>query len=299
MFILVALIAAILSERIAKAHKEIKKEKNFSSNVIATIPDSLIVVDTNLRIKKANLSFQKVFEIEPEKVVGTPITDIFGDEDEKLSNALSNLFGTKTTVENIELRYHSEKLGERIFNIAARGIIQAEKDGEEEEVLVVIEDITERKRAEETIRRFSEELELKVEERTKELAKERDYTRNLLESIQVAISISTPEGKIIDVNRTLLEMFGYGSKEEFLKLPASAHYYDKKYRERFLELLEKGGVENFEMRLKRKDGTFFWSSVFSIQQRTETGEIWFINAVEDVTRRKQAEEALQESEEKF
>ena len=197
------------------------------------------------------------------------------------------------------MHYPSEKLGERIFNIAARGIIQAEKDGEEEEVLVVIEDITERKRAEETIRRFSEELELKVEERTKELAKERDYTRNLLESIQVAISISTPEGKIIDVNRTLLEMFGYGSKEEFLKLPASAHYYDKKYRERFLELLEKGGVENFEMRLKRKDGTFFWSSVFSIQQRTETGEIWFINAVEDVTRRKQAEEALQESEEKF
>ena len=83
MFILVALIAAILSERIAKAQKAIKKERSFSANVIATVPDSLVVVDMDLRIKKANLSFQKVFGIESEKVVGTHITDILGDKENK------------------------------------------------------------------------------------------------------------------------------------------------------------------------------------------------------------------------
>ena len=57
MFIVVSFIAAILSERIARANENIKKEKNFSENIITTVPDSLIVVNKDLRIKKANLSF--------------------------------------------------------------------------------------------------------------------------------------------------------------------------------------------------------------------------------------------------
>jgi len=162
--------------------------------------------------------------------------------------------------------------------------------------LTIFRDITERKRAEEALRELSEELELKVEERTKELAEERDYTRNLLDSIPVAISISSPEGEVIEGNRTLVEMFGYRSQEEFLKLPASAFYYDKGDGERFFELLEKGPVENFEIRLKRKDGSLFWGSMFSIRQITETGETRFINAIEDITKRKQAEEDVRAKE---
>jgi len=300
MFIFVSIVATIFSEKIAKSQAKIKREKNFSANVIASIPDSLLVVGKDLRIIKANLSFQKVFGIEPEKAIGTRITDILVDDDKKLSTELSKLLGTKTTMENFELHYQSEKVGERIFNMAARGIIQAEKDGgENEEVLIVIEDITKRKQAEERLRQFSEELELKVEERTKELAKERDYIRNLLDNIPVAISISTPDGRVTEINRTMLEMFGYDSTDEFLKLPASAHYYDKKEGEQFLELLEKGSVENFEVKYKRKDGTLFWGSLFSTQQRTENGEIWFIKAIVDITKRKRTEEALHQSEEEF
>ena len=172
MFLLVAIVAAFLSEAIEKKQKEIKKEKNFSANVIASVPDSLIVLDKDLRIKKVNLSFQKIFGVEPQNTIGTSVTEILGDEDGKLSSTLTKILGTKTKIENFELFYQSEKLGKRIFNIAARGIIQAEIDGgENEEVLIVIEDITERKQSEEMLRRFNEELELKVTERTAELDK--------------------------------------------------------------------------------------------------------------------------------
>ena len=170
MFVVVSLVPAYLIEKIDKAYVNIKKEKNFSENIITTVPESLIVVDKDLRIKRVNLSFSKVFGLKPEKAIGTRIIDILGNYKGKLITELTRLLGTKTVLENFELIYQSEKLGNRIFNIAARGIIVA-KDGEEEkdEVLLLIQDITEQKREEEELRKYRHNLEKLVEERTNEL----------------------------------------------------------------------------------------------------------------------------------
>jgi len=129
-----------------RAEEELNKEKRYSENIVATVPESLLVLDKDLRIKSANRSFYEKFQTEPGKVIGRSITDILGDKDGELSAELTRLFGTEDMLENFELHYQSEKLGERIFNIRARGIVVAE---EEEEEVVVLEDISERKRTEE------------------------------------------------------------------------------------------------------------------------------------------------------
>ena len=123
------------------AETEIKKEKRFSENIVATVPDSLLVVDKDLWIKSANRTFYETFQIVPEKTIGTRITDILGDEDGRLSTELTKLFGTEDMLENLELHYQSENLGERIFNITVRGILVEE----EEEELIVLQDITKKK----------------------------------------------------------------------------------------------------------------------------------------------------------
>ncbi|MCD6456948.1 MAG: response regulator [Methanophagales archaeon] len=131
--------------------ERIEREKRFSENVIATIPDPLLVLDSELRIKSANRTFYETFQTEPEEVRGSSIADIMHDKAGRLSTELTKLFGTEDMLENFELHYQSEKLGERIFNITARGMLIAEEEEEEEE-LVVLEDITERKRAEEKVK---------------------------------------------------------------------------------------------------------------------------------------------------
>ncbi len=132
----------------------------------------------------------------------------------------------------------------------------------------------ERKRAEEALRESEKKF------------------RDLMENVPIGISISTPDGKVTEVNAVAVNMFGYDSKEGFLRVPASAHYYDQKDRERFIKLHREGFVKDFEARFERKDGTVFWCSITSITRATETGAIQFINAFQDVTERKQMEEAL-------
>ena len=140
------------------AEAEIRKEKRFLENIIATVPDSLLVIDKDLRIKSANRSFYEKFQTEPEEVIGSSIADILQDGNGKLSTALTKLFGTEDMLANFALHYQSEKLGERIFNITARGILIAEEE------LLVIEDVTERKRAEDKINASLQEKEILLKE---------------------------------------------------------------------------------------------------------------------------------------
>ncbi|MBA7592030.1 hypothetical protein ES708_34202 [subsurface metagenome] len=142
------------------AEVKIRNEKIFSENIVATVPDSLLVIDKDLKIKSANRTFYTTFQIKSEKVLDTCLTDFLGDEDEKLSTELTELFKTGGILENFELNYQSEKTGKRVFNIIARGIIVAEEEEEEEEELVVLQNITKRKHAEKELQKRLKELEI-------------------------------------------------------------------------------------------------------------------------------------------
>ncbi|MGB2727486.1 MAG: response regulator [Halobacteriota archaeon] len=104
----------------------------------------------------------------------------------------------------------------------------------------------ERKRAEEALRRFSEELESKVKERTKELMKEHDYVRHLIESSPDFQVILDKEGRIMDVNEELEKILG--QRRDDIIGDSIYKYLPKKETEKaFLEILEKKKVRNIEL----------------------------------------------------
>jgi len=141
----------------------------------------------------------------------------------------------------------------------------------------IIRNVAERKQSENQLRQSEEKF------------------RNLMESAPTGIAISTPEGKILEANSTLLTMLGYESKEEFMKQPAASYYLDSKERKKLIELLKIGKAKDFEVQLKRRDGSIFWGSATSILQTTGDGKIQAINTVVDITERRQMEEALREA----
>lgn len=80
--------------------------------------------------------------------------------------------------------------------------------------------------------------------------------RLLFENVKEAVFITTPDGRYIDVNPAYVEMFGYASREEMLRLDIAADIYaNQGERERFSRLLEeKGSVKDYRLEMRKKDG---------------------------------------------
>ncbi|MBX3060039.1 MAG: PAS domain S-box protein [Anaerolineae bacterium] len=144
-------------------------------------------------------------------------------------------------------------------------------------ILATVRDISERKRAEESLR-LSEERFAKA-----------------FRASGDGISISTlVEGRIIDINNAHTRIFGY-TREEAIGQTAYALniYADPASRDRLRTILEKNGeVHHLELKAQRKSGELF-DGLFSAEVVNVQGELCIIGTVRDITPQKQAAAALQ------
>jgi PAS domain S-box-containing protein len=134
------------------------------------------------------------------------------------------------------------------------------------------------------------------------LATAQQQYRDLFENVSIGILRSTPgpEGTIIEVNPAALRIFEADNREQLLAVRPSDLYFDKDQRRRISEeIVAKGAIDGMEVRYKTLKGRAFWGSITSSKKVSDDGQIYFDNTIEDITYRKQAEEGLKASEEKF
>lgn len=120
--------------------------------------------------------------------------------------------------------------------------------------------------------------------------------RLLIRSIGEGIYITDNNGRFLDANPALLEIFGVSSLGELQRHEVPQLLADPQRRQQELGILaSEGSVREFELEIVRPDG----------QRRTvldttyqvldpETGEVHFHGVLIDITRRKELEEALRE-----
>ncbi len=119
--------------------------------------------------------------------------------------------------------------------------------------------------------------------------------RSLFEESKDAVFISTTKGKLIDINPAGVELFGYASKDEILRIDISQELYVNPHdREVFhKKLAEAGFVKNYELILKRKDGKKLIALESATVVRDEQGKtVAYQGIIHDLTERKQIEEQL-------
>src|SRR6185369_15545707 len=135
------------------------------------------------------------------------------------------------------------------------------------------------------------------------LAAERKY-RQIFENVSEGIFQSTPEGFYLMANPALARIHGFNSPRELIRSCRDISreiYVDPARREEFKRLVETdGSVRDFELETFRKDGSPIWLSVNARAVRDDAGKIlYYEGTARDITQRKQAEQALRESEERY
>ncbi|NER78634.1 MAG: PAS domain S-box protein [Leptolyngbya sp. SIO1D8] len=148
----------------------------------------------------------------------------------------------------------------------------------ENEVLIMVRDISDRKEAEAALR-----------------VAEENY-RSIFEHALEGIFQSSPEGHFINVNPALARIYGYASPTEMLESITDIGeqlYVDSDKRAEFQELLvQQNTVKNFEYRSYRKDRSIIWVQIDARAVRNHDQLLYYEGIVQDVTQRKRVEKEL-------
>lgn len=154
----------------------------------------------------------------------------------------------------------------------------------QEYFVAVFDNITERKQAEEKLRKSEERL------------------RSIYENMTIGLYRTTPEGQILLSNPALLKMLGYDNFEELASRDLEKDVYSPTYeRSAFKEQIERQGeILGLEAVWERKNGSYIHVRESAKVIRDVNGKtLYYEGSVEDISDRKQAEEALREREARY
>jgi PAS domain S-box-containing protein len=258
----------------------LKLEHNYQ-NLFREMQDGLALQDIifdaagrplDYRIVAVNPAFEKMTGLKAERVVGRTILDIMKGQEGPWIETYGRvaLSGEPAYFENF-----AKKLNKH-FEVFAYCPFPGQ-------ITCIFRDITERKKAEDALRRSEEKY------------------REIYESSIVGIFQSVPEGRFIDVNPAFAAMLGYDSPEDLISCITdieTQYYVHPEDRKRYQSAIkQKGYVENLEYKVKGRDGSVVWVNNSSRVHIGPDGEIVrYEGIVVNITEAKKAEEALRESE---
>ncbi len=120
--------------------------------------------------------------------------------------------------------------------------------------------------------------------------------RSLFNHVPLGLYRSTLEGNIIDANPALVEMLGYADRGSLLAINAADLHADPAARSVQQATLDREGVvHQYELQLRRRDGSTIWVEDNVIAVRNAEGRILYNEGtIQDITRRKANEEAIRQ-----
>jgi len=265
-------------EKLEFEHKQsemaMQVARKYAEAIIETVREPLVVLDAHLKVLSVNRGFCDTFQVTSDETIGNFIFDLGNGQWDTpvFRKLLEDIVPANIKFDNYEIDHVFPTIGHKIVLLSARRIYQ--EGAGTQRILLAIEDITNRKRAEE---------ELKVSE---------TRYRRLFETAQDGILILDADtGQINDVNPFLIDMLGY-TRKEFLgkRLWEIGAFKDiEASKAAFEELQRKGYVRYEDLPLKTRDGREIAVEFVSNRYLVNHHEVIQCN-IRDITDRKKAEE---------
>ncbi|SKA94685.1 PAS domain S-box-containing protein [Paucidesulfovibrio gracilis DSM 16080] len=290
------------------AEEIVLEQKVFLSQIIRNLPVGLFVkkVRNEMRYTLWNRMMEEMTGIPRERAIGKCDRDIFGTELQRWRGDSDHIVVDKHETVELCMRNLDAEGEEIIYQVVKVPIMDAE--GNTDSVLGIVEDITDRVRADAEIRRAHDDLERRVEQRTAELlgVNERlgiaeEKFRSIFENSILGIFRTDLEGRLLVCNPALAQMFGYENTVDIIQASEDnpeAMHRDRMVRRDKLEALLRGEhLEPFEHTYTRKDGSSFVGRTHVRLLRDRRDNFPYLEGfVEDISESREAQERLQRSE---
>jgi len=266
-------------DQLKRTERLIVEEHEHAESIIRTVPNPLVILTADLHLQSANEAFYRTFKISPGESKGRSFFQLdHGSWNlPQLRRLLEDIIPKNSSFNDFEVTHHFKKIGHRSLLLNARCLIKS--GGKPNEILIGLQDVTERLRFQNDLRRS-----------------ERRY-RRLFEAAQDGILILDPiTRKITDANPFIVKLLGYSRKQLIKKeLWQIGLLKDEQANQKaFRELKEKGFIRYEDLPLKSKSGRHheveFVSNLYD-----EAGEKVIQCNMRDITARKRMEVSLSEA----
>jgi diguanylate cyclase (GGDEF)-like protein/PAS domain S-box-containing protein len=251
----------------------LKRERDFTSAVIETSGALIAVFDRNGRIVRFNRSCERITGYAASDVIGRELWDLLLEAEVAPARAA---FGELTAGGSPnQLENHWVARNGSLHRIAWAHTPLMDTRGEIEFVVGTGIEVTERRRAEEAVRRSESKY------------------RALFEQSRDAIYMTDRDGTILEANGAMRDLLGLpatdltgANVESFYADPADRAVFQR-------EFLLKRSISDLEVRLRRSDGLVLWCLLsISPRQLPDGNLIGFQGIIHDISDRKRAEQRL-------
>ena len=232
------------------------------ANTFDSIDDPILVHDPQGKIIRVNQAFETRAGLALKRLEGRTVAEVL-----KRGAALWN---SCPYCEGVAGKGNDIDDGLGGFLLASNSQFH-DADGRPLGIIHVLQDVTERRRAEQRY-------------------------QILIENIREGVFMATPDNRFLDFNQAFLHMLGYEDREELMQIEnvGNTLYANPADRDRLMKLLEDyNSVSNFEFQIRRKDGEIRTLLESSFVTRDASGKISaYQGFVLDITERKQAEQEI-------
>ena len=254
------------------------KARSLSEEIFDTVREPMLVLDKNLRVKKASTPFYEHFRVSPEETLDRSVYELGNNQWDipDLRTLLEEILPSDMVFNDFEVRHEFEEIGERIMLLNARRIDQLQL------ILLAIEDITEKKKAEQVLAVRAEEF------------------REMADAMPHLVWRAQPDGTVDYCNERHQEFRGVEQREDGTwKWQSTVHPHDEKRTvQAWLSALQDGKTYQVEHRLQCQNGAYRWF-LSRAKPVKDDGHIkaWYGTAT-DIEDMKQAEREIAEAKQK-